>query len=248
MKKNATLLFTIFMIIGILVFSGCKRNYYKDTGLTDPNFKGTMMDYFNAKPMQFDTLVQVIKLSGLEKYFTDSSFTFFAPADASIRVTFDYINNRLKSFGRDSLTSLQSIKPEFWSRILKLYMFRGIRGLEDYPQLDYKNRQSLSGEFVTSLSNQTMNVGTVFTDADGLKYKGARFLTINYVPSNSSPYEGWVSAYVASSNIRPSNGILHAVMYSEFPFSGSSYNGIPAHAFGFNTEQAWLIANYLGFN
>lgn len=227
---------------------GCQKDYYRDSGRTAPNFDGNMMQYLESKPYPFDTLVNVIKIAGMQKTFAESNFTFFAPGDETITRTYNYINDRLKERALDTLTGLQSLKPEFWRDVLEMYMFRDVKGLEDYPQLDYLNKQTFSGEFVTAQSGQLMNIGAVFTNAGDVKYKGYRFLTLNFVLSPSAPLGSWLSVYVSSVNIRPTNGIVHALMYA--PMSGVSgqYPSFTAHNFGFDMEQAWQLAVYYGFN
>src|SRR5690606_26892210 len=114
-------------------------------------------------------------------YYTDSNFTFFAPADSSIRNTLDYFNQELKRLGVDTIAQLSDVSPEFWGTTLKNYMFRNVKGLEDYPQLDINNKQAFPGEFSRAVSGRVMNIGTVFTDARGIKSQGSRYLNISYV-------------------------------------------------------------------
>ena len=218
-----------------LCLAGCQKKYYYDTGLSNPRFNMSMLQYLESNPFLFDTLVKVIKIAGLEDYFKDSSFTFFAPADSSIMNTYRYINSNLKLLGRDSLKGLESLKPEFWRSTLRLYMFPGVRGLEDFPQLDLSLKQALPGTFARSMGQRMMNIGAVFTDARGLKYKGQRYLTISYVPSESAPFDSWITNIVSTCNVRPNNGIVHVLMY-------------PEHYLGFSAEQTWLQADYIGFN
>ena len=246
MNKIISFLTGALMIV-LTIATGCQKDYYNDSGRLSPDFNGNMLQYLESHPMPFDTLVQVIKIAGINPYFTDSSFTFFAPADESIARTYNYLNARLKLNGLDTLTSLSSLKPEFWKNLLEMYMFRGVKGLEDFPQLDYYNKQSFSGEFVSSRAGQLMNIGTVFTNAGQVKYKGLRFLTLNFVQTPSNPYVRWISAYVSSCNIKPKNGIVHALMYVP-SLASVSYPQIQAHAFGFDAEQVWQLAVYYGFN
>lgn len=224
-----------FFTLSLMALTGCEKEYYFDKGLHKPNYNGTMLKYLEEKPILFDTLVKVIKLAKMESYFTDSSITFFAPADSSIMKTYAFINASLKSSGADTLKNLSDIKEEFWRSTLLMYMFRGETGLEDYPQLDLANRQAFPGDFVKAMSGRVMNVGTVFTDARGIKYQGYRYLNISYVPSEAAPYNSWISVPIATSNIKPLKGIMHVLVYRY-------------HEFGFDADQAYLNAKYFGFN
>ena len=211
--------------------SACKKEYYFDTGLSNPKFEGNMLQYFDRNPKLFDTLSKVIRLAKLESYFTDSTMTFFAPADSSIRKTFQYVNSNFRSAGMDTLQNLESLDPEFWRNILLIYMFRGKKGIEDYPQLDFSNLYSFPGSYVSNIGGGVMNIGTFFTDARGLKYKGYRRLYLNYVPSEASPLQNWITGPVATCNIQPTNGYIHVLIY-------------PTHYFGFDPYQVWLQARY----
>jgi len=207
------------------------------------------MEFLESKPIIFDTLVQVIKLAGLESTFRDSSFTFFAPADSSIHMTLDYFNSELKRLGEDTITSLGSVNPAFWKATLQQYMFRSVKGLEDYPQLDLLNKQAFPGEFSRSVEGRVMNIGAIFTSARGIKYQGYRYLNISYVPNESAPYNSWIWARVATCNIKPKNGMVHVLAYAGIE-GASTVDGIlyTPHLFGFNPVDALALARYYGFN
>jgi len=232
MKVFLSFIISVLLVSAVLV--GCQKKYYNDSGLNVPNFNGTMMQYLESNPVLFDTLVEVIKIAKLENYFRDSAFTFFAPADSSIRKTILSFNDQLKKSGQDTVSALTNIKPEFWRSTLMMYMFRSVKGLEDYPQLDLNNKQAFPGEFSRSISGRIMNVGAVFTDAGGVKYKGYRYLNIAYIPSESAPFNSWTFCKIATCNLKPVNGIVHVLAYTN-------------HYFGFDDYQAYLQARYYGF-
>lgn len=235
MKKPITYFIPACLLAIVMMFTACQKEYYFDSGLSKAEFNGSMMEYLESKPILFDTLVQVIKLAGLESQFRDSNFTFFAPADSSIRNTLDYFNVELKRLGVDSISALSDVNPEFWKATLLNYMFRSVKGLEDYPQLDVNNRQAFPGEFSRAMSGRVMNIGAVFTDARGIKYQGLRYLNLSYVPNEAAPYNSWVQTRVASCNIKPKNGMVHVLMYAN-------------HFLGFNPFDAYFLASYYGFN
>lgn len=247
MKSKLKYIMLGSLIAGMLIATSCQKKYFYDSGLSRAEFNGSMMAYLESKPLLFDTLVQVIKLAGMESFFEDSSFTFFAPADSSIHNTVNYFNLLLKGFGEDTIKVLSDIKKDFWEATLKNYMFRSVKGLEDYPQLDIFNKQAFPGEFSRSIGGRVMNIGAVFLDARGIKYQGYRYLNIAYVPSEAAPYNSWIYGKVATCNIKPINGMVHVLMYGgEYPQSSSSLYG--PHFFGFDPEDAWRLARYYGFN
>ncbi|WP_018627478.1 hypothetical protein [Niabella aurantiaca] len=235
MRKIFICLFTTILFTTIVAMTSCKKQYYFDSGLSTPTFDGSMLEYLESNPFLFDTLVSVIRMAGLENYFKDSAFTFFVPADSSIRSSLQYFNLQLKLEGKDTIRKISDVKPEFWRSTLMMYMYRSVRGLEDYPQLDVNNKQAFPGEFVRSMSGKIMNIGTIFTDARGIKYKGFRFLNLSFVPNEAAPYNSWFLGPVATCNIKPRNGIAHVLVY-------------PVHFFGFDVNQAWLQARYYGFD
>lgn len=224
-----------FLSFFICMCTACKKDYFINSGLHNPKFEGNMLQYLESRPFLFDTLVQVIKMAKAESYFTDSTITFFAPADSSINRTYQYINTQLKLNGSDTLTSLNNIKPEFWRNMLMMYMFPSSKGLEEFQQLDINNRSAFPGEYVRSFSGRIMNIGVIFNDANGLKYQGYRHLNLSYIPNQASPQQGWRMTRIATSNIQPTNGYVHVLNYT-------------GHYFGFDPDQAYLNASYLGFN
>ena len=246
-KLKYTLLGSILAVM--LMATACQKEYYFDAGLSKPEFDGSMLEYLESKPILFDTLVQVIKLAGLESHFRDSNFTFFAPADSSIHNTLDYFNFELKRLGEDTITTLASVDPAFWKATLQQYMFRSVKGLEDYPQLDIQNKLAFPGEFSRSMEGRVMNVGAVFTSARGIKYQGYRYLNISYVPNEAAPYNSWIWARVATCNIKPKNGIVHVLAYAGFT-DATILEGVlyTPHYFGFSPVDAWVLARYYGFN
>lgn len=207
----------------IALLTGCsKKDYYKDGGLSDGNFDGTVMQYLESRPELFSTLVQVIKYAGMEQTFNSEEITFFAPADSSIRNTLQSANSRLPVNGKNLITKIEDIKPAIWKKYLSRYIFKSAKALKDFPQLDTDNLSAFGGQMYSSYNGEPMNVGVIFTDANGVKYAGYRILTISLVNSSTPrDYTTWYSAIVASSNIKPTNGYVHAIRYG-------------SHFFGFN--------------
>lgn len=239
------------MILSLLLFgTACQKEYYFNSGLSKAEFNGSMLEFLESKPILFDTLVQVIKLAEMESYFRDSNFTFFAPADSSIHRTIQDFNFDLKRLGEDSIVYLSDVNKEFWKATLMNYMFRNMKGLEDYPQLDILNKQAFPGEFSRSMGGRIMNIGAVFTSARGIKYQGYRYLNISYVPSESAPYNSWIMGRVATCNIKPKNGMVHVLMYGGGGNGETYIDGVThqAHFFGFSSADTWSLARYYGFN
>ena len=211
-------------LIAVVAFTmGCKKDYYKDTGVHTPNFDGTVMQYLEAKPEYFDSLIKVIKIAGMEDVFKKEDITFFAPADSSIKRTIRFVNDQLEILGKPLITRLEQIKPEVWRRQLSRYVFKEKKAMNDFRQIDITNLSAYPGQIYASYDGLLMNVGVIYDDAGGVKYAGYRHLQVSFIPSASAPrdFASWYSADVASVNIAPTNGYVHVLRY-------------PTHYFGFS--------------
>lgn len=216
-------------LLGVLViltiFSCQKETYYKDTGTLDPVYSGSSLDYLKEKGYQFDSLVKVIHLAGLDDVIDKSSCTFFAPADSSINLAIGFLNNDLKIYGRDTVSDLAQISPVVWRETLSMYIFDSVKKVVDYPQLDFLTLPSFHGQAYTCYGGERiMNIGAVYDDASGVKYAGYRHLVLSYIPSYSAPLVNWLNAYVASSDITTHNGIIHAIRYTSHIFGFDPFN------------------------
>ena len=210
-----------------LLVAGCqKKDYFNDTGKHEPNFQGSVLSYLKTKPGYFDSVVKIIHLAGMDEIFDKEDITFFAPADSSVNNSISFLNMILRARGKKEVTKLEQIKPEVWREQLSRYLFKGKKSMNDFPQLDPQNLSAFSGQIYTSYDGQIMNVGVIYNDAGGVKYAGYRQLTVSYIPSISAPrdYRSWYSATVASVNIAPTNGYVHALRYT-------------FHYFGFDPGQ-----------
>lgn len=212
----------------LLVLNACKRDeYYIDGGKAKAEFDGNMMQYLQAKKIPFDTVAQIVKLAGMEQQFSSENFTFFAFDDDVVRKTignihtnekdrnpkFESLNQLLYEAGRDTVKTLDQISPAIWRKYLQRYMFKGVNMLKDYPQIDLNLRSIYPGALHYDYNNDVANIGVVFYDANGIKYIGYRQLVLSHIPDVSKPSDSWYSSYVASSDIKPTNGMVHSLRY-----------------------------------
>ncbi|MGC4235690.1 MAG: fasciclin domain-containing protein [Niabella sp.] len=204
----------------ILLVSGCKKSdYYLDGGTQNGTFNGSVMQFLESKPELFRQLAGVVRYAGLEQALSSEQVTFFAPADSSIRKTIEFANIMLPLFGKPAISEITDIKPAIWRKYLARYIFKGSKSLSDYAQLDPGNLSAYSGQMFSSYDGEPMNIGVVFTDANGVKYAGYRYLMISYVNSSTPrDYTTWRVAVVASSNIKADNGYIHALRFADFEF------------------------------
>lgn len=244
MKYKITLKLAAFILIGFSILTSCKRDeYFIDTGTSNPNFNGTVLAYLKSKPTYFDTLTRVIKIAGMEDVFEKEKITFFAPTSSTIYKSLKALNADLRRNGRDTISKLEQIKPETWKETLSMYIFKGIYRLKDYPQLDTVAFSAFPGQGYTSYAGRTMNIGVLFNDAvtarnsDGspktfVKYAGYRQLYLSYIPDFSNPTLNLLNIPVSSSDIAPTNGIVHIL--AQNVFNGTTL--VSKHNFGFNTR------------
>lgn len=215
----------------LLLLNACKRDeYYVDGGRANPDYPGNMLKYLQDKKVPFDTVAQIVKLAGMEKQFSSEDFTFFAFDDDVIKKTIGNIhtyernknprllslNQMLYESGKDTVKTLDQIEPAIWKKYLQRYMFKGVNRLKDYPQLDLGLRTIYPGALYYDYNNSVANIGVNFNDANGVKYIGYRQLVFSFIPDVSKPNDGWFTNYISSSDIKPTNGVVHTLNYSGY--------------------------------
>lgn len=221
-------LYILLVLSGILLWmSACKKDYYRDSGVHDPHFKGSTMDYLDAVPYFFDSVAQVVRLAGMEKVFKQDSLTFFCPTNNSIKHLIQSLNADLNFNSLDTVKKLADIPATIWQRYLELYMFHQLNQLKDYPQIDYDLLSIYPGQGYLSWNGKPMNIGVIYNDDNGVKYVGYRQLTICYIPDPGKPRDGWIRANVASSNILTTNGVVHVLSNDHYYF-GFDYSAFLA--------------------
>ncbi|OMP80483.1 hypothetical protein BW716_04260 [[Flexibacter] sp. ATCC 35208] len=202
----------LFSTLILMSLFACKKDeYYQDSGTQDPHFNGNTLVYLDAVPFFFDSLAQIVRLSGMEDVFTKDTLTFFAPTDRSIKNLVELMNDNLYMYGYDTIKTLSDVPQVVWQKYLQRYMFHGANQLKDYPQIDFSLKSIYPGQDYLSWNNTTMNIGAIYTDDNGVKYVGYRQLTISYIPDLTYPYDNWNTAMVSSSNILTDNGVVHTL-------------------------------------
>lgn len=219
----------------LVLVSSCTKSNYQDGGTLDPVYKGTSYDYLVSRPDMFDSLLKVVRLAQLDQALQTEKVTFFAPPSQSIQRSISFLNEELRSFGRDTVRNLAQLKPAFWKKYLGRYLFKHEKTLVDYPQVDFTNIPVFPGQPYVSYGGDIMNIGVVYGDAGGVQYAGQRTLWLSFIQSLSSPTTSWLNAPVATSNIKTSNGYVHVMRYaSPITIDVSGVVDLTNHYFGFN--------------
>ena len=208
-------------LLAILMYNCADDSYLIDGGKANPYYNGNMMQYLESRPDYFKDLVEVIRLSGMEDVFEDEQITFFAPTDWSIRGSFNYLNRIWYRMGHDSIKSFSQIKPEVWREMLSMYIVKDKYLQIDIPQIDTTAIAAYPGQAFLSYGQQPMNMGVVYYDANNVKYAGARQIIYSYV------YDFTIgdmkNAYVATSDIQPTNGVVHVLRLTDHAFGFEPY-------------------------
>lgn len=226
---KSTIKYVFLLFVWTICLCSCgKDEYYTDGGRAVAEFEGSMMDYLDAKPREFDTIAQIVRLAGLEGKFTNEEFTFFAPRDEDIKsligsLTAGGLNSSLYSLGLDTIKVLSDVDPAIWNFYLHRHIFNGKNKLADYPQVDYNLMNVYGGQNYQSQGDAVCNIGVLFNDArssDGtsvLRYMGYRQLHIAYIPDLARP-DVFSPIRIASSDIQPRNGVVHVLDYTQAGF------------------------------
>ncbi|ALL04260.1 hypothetical protein AQ505_01385 [Pedobacter sp. PACM 27299] len=206
------------LLLVLLVLTACNKDkYFLDTGVHKAEYDGSILSYLKSKPVYFDSLVRVINLAGMNEIYEKENLTFFAPPSALVHKSVMRLNQYLRFNGRDTVSQLEQIKPTVWRQMLALYTFKGTNRLKDYQQIDTTSILAFPGQGYKGYGNldeklnKTMNIGVIFNDAAGVKYAGYRQVVLSYITDLSQPTRYLNYAQVASSDIAPNNGIIHAL-------------------------------------
>lgn len=221
--KILNIIACVGLMLTLLSASSCKK-YYVDSGVHDPVFQGTTIDFLKDKAAYFDSTLMVIELAGMTEVLEKENVTFFAPPSSSIaRVIFN-LNRNLRFNGKDTVEKLEQIKPEVWRSTLEQYVFKGTSLLKDYPQKDTVAYVTYPGHNYASYGGKIMNIGVIFQDAGGVQYAGYRQLFLSYIPDFSNPQVGLQNNPVSTSDIQTNNGAIHVLTRGK-------------HGFGFQTSK-----------
>lgn len=251
--KNTMIRYTkpaLFLTALLIMFlAACKNDdYYVDGGKANPNFSGNIMQYLESNPAKFDTIVQIVKLAGLEEVLSKEEVTFFAPTDEVIRRTIgtvnrtlndsqrNKLNQKLFDAGRDTIQQFSDVPQNIWRKYLSRYIFKGKHVLKDYPQIDYGLKELYPGGFYYTYTNELANIGVVYNAVNNVRYTGYRQLGISFIPDPSNP-ERYFAAAVATSDVQPSNGAVHVLAIANGATRiGEAEISEAGDLFGFGTE------------
>lgn len=210
-------------MISIFSFSSCTKEYYEDGGIHNAKYDGTIIQFLKSRPELFDTLVKVVNLTKYASLLDapNSNITFFAAPNQSIAKSITTLNRQLFLRGQDTVLDVRQIPATVWEKYLGQYIFQEKFLLKDYPQIDTANLLVYPGQGYISIGGEPINIGTFYNDVKSknsagveqiIKYAGYRQVLINF----NNP--------VATSDLQPTNGVVHVLNFSKHTFGFSSYD------------------------
>jgi hypothetical protein len=204
------------LIWGILLCStliACTKQEVINTGISSPYFDGNMMDYLRSDKYNWELTVQMIEQANLTDLFegkvdTLPEITFFAPPSYSI---LRFLYESLESENPDNVyQSVKNIPPKLCREYILKHVVKGKYLKED---IDYRNmsypindENQDGGTWLESLEHNQFIAYLERVNYEGVPNSGPIYLKLH------SPIFGTVP--MASPNIQPKNGIVHALNYS----------------------------------
>ena len=186
----------LLSIIIAFITVSCSTDWnFVNTGLAKEHFDGTMYEYFKSNRYDWDSLRVMVEHAGLVDLFNGSeAITLFGPTNISIR---KWMNN-------NGYESIQGLDKEMIKTKILDCVFEGKLLRDEIPEGDFKNQERIGVKEYTAKSGKTIWIYR-YRLSDGAElHAGAAILYL----------QGNVSTDVASSNIQPTNGVVHSLSYN----------------------------------
>ena len=199
----------------IFLTYGCNDDYYTDGGVNDENageLGVSTMDYLENNGADFDTLVTLIQICGLESEVNATGNTFLAPRDYSI-YNYLILVYPEKDTRPASLSEISEEKMEKISGILKNYIIPGQEILREDLSTAYS--------YTTTFGGKSARFNIFQEDYLGNVNKGAKYIVFSLNQSEEGDDAQFQSVQIVASNLKSVNGVIHVL---------DSYS----HIFGFN--------------
>ncbi|MGJ7031431.1 hypothetical protein [Niabella hirudinis] len=195
----------------LLFLSACnKQEYFRDTGLQSGVFDENIYEFLQQRPFLFDSLVQVIDRAGMKEALQKEEVTFFAPPDRSLMLLMNAVNGNRYAAGKDSL-GIADIPGDIWRKYLARYVFKGRYLMNDISRIDFARAALYPGQNIESYDGYIMNMGVVYGAYSGTQDVGPRTIWLTAVGDNLTDLSRALTEPVATSNLQPQNGVVHAL-------------------------------------
>lgn len=213
MMKRFKLLCNLgFPLIFLLIMASCQKqeDYFKDGGLSDPHYEGSIYDYLNENPYWFDTVTYIIEQAGMADMLDGDTVTFFSPTDDAVRVAMDALNAYRYSHVEDSVY-LEDIGPEVWRYFLSMHLLKGKFLAKNFARVDPDNVYAYPGIDYFTSEGFIVNIGLIYEDYKGVRDVGPRIIRLTDITADPEHFRNCPSVTVMSSDIQPRNGVLHVL-------------------------------------
>lgn len=201
MKKSI-----VAILLATVVFTwGCKDAYFTDGGVLDDKtgiLNVSTMNYLESQPAKFDTLVTLIKLSGLEAEVNKSGNTFLAPQNYSIHNYFKLLFPDENKW--PSISELTAEEKAEIAQILRNYIIPD-------KQIE-RSGLSTAYSYVTTRGGKKARFNLIREDYLENVNMGAAYVVFALdVSKEGSSVEQFQSVAVVTSGLRSTNGIIHVL-------------------------------------
>lgn len=190
----------LFTCVLFCLFIACSDYNFVKTGLSNGVFEGNMLEYMQAHPYDWDSTVLMIKRGKLEYLFEGKdSITFFGPTNHSIR---RYMLN-------NNIDMIDDMDEEFCREIILRHVLKGKKMRDEFAEGLQPNDDSVigkGGERLTLMGGNNIWIYTFKDSYAGVEGAGPVVLRLSSIEMNKK-------INVASTNIEPNNGVVHALGY-----------------------------------
>lgn len=220
-KNKKILQWPIMLLVLIgMTFTACKKDSeFYDYENNVKQFDGTVLQYLQAQPNTYDSLLLVLdRIPQLKDSLANEKVTFFAPTNASFQAAIRNLNIVRKSEGKTPLY-LKDCDIFGLAVLTTRYMVRGSRTTDAY--VAYADGTL----YPTMLFSYPMHIQYDRLNASGFVGGGPQSITYSD-PKGSIFEKYWEKSSTNSINIKAKNGVINVLA--------------PLHDFGFNEFIYWV--------
>lgn len=198
------------LIAFTLVSCGTKYNFV-DTGKSNPHFKGDMYEYLESNSYDWDSVRLMINRADLRDVFRYDDITFLGLTNHSIRKWLIPGGTGHDTFG---YTRIDDIPVERCRAIVLSMVLEGKMLREEIERVEYdekKNRVGGGRKLTSRLGNR---IWLWTTQSPWMGVEGMGPIVLNMSALRSDNKTEFSTSQIASSDIQPTNGVVHALPYS----------------------------------
>lgn len=208
--KRLTLPLVLALAGVMLIWSGCKKAYFQDAGIANPHYNGSIYDYLAHQPYWFDTITYIIDHSGLKDVLQHDTVTFFSPTDDAVKQAMNTLNAYRYANLEDS-AHLQDIDSTVWKYFLSMYILNGKHLAASFARVDPTNIFAYPGIDYIMYGGYILNIGLIYQGYSGAEAVGPRIISVTDITYNPANYRSCPTITVMTSDIQPTNGVIHVL-------------------------------------